>query len=366
MQAQKKIWNFSAGPSILPQEILLKAQSELLSWQGCGVSVLEMSHRSKEFESIRKKAEQDLRDLLSIPQNYKVLFLQGGATLEFASIPMNLLRGKKTANYLVSGHWSQKAVEEARKYCEAVEVVKTTKDQKFVSIPAREEWKFDEEGAYFWFCDNETIAGVEFPTLPEVPGQILVGDLSSNFCSRPVDISKYGAIVAGAQKNVGPAGVTIVIVREDLLGTKLSITPTMCDLKLMADNDSLYNTGPTFSIYVCGLYFDYLKRTGGLQAWDELSKKKSGLLYDFIDNSDGFYIAPVQKEYRSRMNIPFRIKNDAALEDKFVKEAQAEGLIELKGHRSVGGCRASFYNGMPIEGVQALVDFMKAFMEKNK
>eukprot|EP01017_Pseudomicrothorax_dubius_P045115 TRINITY_DN7748_c0_g1_i1.p1 TRINITY_DN7748_c0_g1~~TRINITY_DN7748_c0_g1_i1.p1 ORF type:complete len:383 (-),score=112.95 TRINITY_DN7748_c0_g1_i1:87-1235(-) len=362
----RSLYSFSAGPSIMPREVLRKAQAEFLDWHGTGVSVLEMSHRSKEWDSIQAKAEEDLRKLLNIPKNYKVLFLQGGATLQFACIPLNLLHGKKTANYLVSGSWSVKAREEAQKYCTPNDVIPVVKGKKFLGVPDQSTWNLAPESAYFYYCDNETVDGVEFQYVPEVKDQILVCDMSSNFCSRPVDVTKYGLIYAGAQKNIGPAGVTVVIVREDLLvGEVPPFTPTMCNLKVQADNNSLYNTGPTYGIYLCGLYFEYLLEKGGLEFWAKQSEEKSKLLYDVIDGSNGFYSNNIDKAFRSRMNVVFRIKDNEDLENQFVAEAKKIGLVELKGHRMVGGCRASIYNGMPMEGVIKLRDFMLAFQQKH-
>eukprot|EP01016_Furgasonia_blochmanni_P012159 TRINITY_DN1579_c0_g1_i3.p1 TRINITY_DN1579_c0_g1~~TRINITY_DN1579_c0_g1_i3.p1 ORF type:complete len:355 (-),score=121.25 TRINITY_DN1579_c0_g1_i3:381-1445(-) len=305
----RQVYTFSAGPSILPLPVLKKAQEEFLSYNKIGVSLLEMSHRSKEFETLIKKAETDLREILNVPANYKVLFLQGGASTQFACIPLNLLRGKQTANYLVTGQWGIKAVEEARKYCKVNLVTDLQKGQKFVSVPDPSTWKIDENGAYFHYTDNETIDGVEFADIPQLKNQILVCDMSSNFLSRPVDVSKFGMIYAGAQKNFGPAGMTLVIIREDLLGGAIPSTPTMLNLKIHADNASLYNTAPTFSIYIAGLYFDYIKKTGGLGFWRDHNTKKAQLIYDVVDASNGFYLNNIDKRYRSKMNIVFRIRN---------------------------------------------------------
>jgi phosphoserine aminotransferase len=365
----QRLINFSAGPSALPLEILQEAQADLINYKGCGMSVMEMSHRSKEYESIHKKAEADLRDLLHIPDNYKVLFMQGGASLQFACIPLNLLRGKSTANYLTTGAWSVKALEECNKYARGHEVA-TGKSSKFANVPGVSNWNIDTEGAYFHYCNNETIHGLELNLTEEmyaaIGSQTIVADMSSNFLSQPVDVSKHGVIYAGAQKNAGPAGVTIVIVREDLLGQVLPVCPTMCDWKVMADNQSLYNTPPCFAIYMCGLYFDYMKRNGGVERFHEISVQKSRLIYDLIDNSGGFYSNPVEPTLRSRMNIPFLIKNnDEALQNKFLAEAKVLGLVNLAGHRAVGGLRASIYNGLSLEDVQKLVDFMREFQTSN-
>lgn len=364
-----RVFNFSAGPSCLPPEILQQAANEMLNWNGCGMGVMEMSHRSPEYESIIGKAEADLRELLNIPANYKVLFLQGGASLQFACIPLNLLQGKETANYLTTGAWSDKAIAEARKYCTPTEVA-TSKDTKFTTVPDVSTWNVNPNGAYFHFCNNETVHGVEANLTPEmferIGDQIIVADMSSNFLSQAVDVSKYGVIYAGAQKNAGPAGVTIVIVREDLLGNSLPITPTMCDWKTQADGGSMYNTPPCYAIYMCGLFFDYVKRHGGIENYQRISQEKSQLLYQTIDNSGGFYTNPVDPRYRSRMNVPFLINNnDSALQSKFLKEAATRGLVNLSGHRSVGGLRASIYNGMEIDGVQRLTEFMREFQAAN-
>jgi phosphoserine aminotransferase len=352
------VYNFSAGPAVLPHEVLQQAKEELLDWHGSGMSVMEMSHRGREYMSIQAEAEADLRELLAIPSNYKVLFLQGGASQQFAMVPMNLLRGKQSADYVNIGEWSKKAISEAKKFG-AVNVVATGAANNFSSIPAFDSWKLSLDAAYLHYTPNETIGGVEFNWVPEsaVP---LVADMSSNILSRPIDVSKYGLIYAGAQKNVGPAGLTIVIVRDDLIGQPLAGTPTMLDYKTHADNDSMYNTPPTYGIYIAGLVFKMLKRKGGLAAMEATNIVKANLVYDAIDASNGFYHCPVALSDRSRMNIPFTLK-DAALDGDFLKQADARGLLQLKGHRSVGGMRASIYNAMPVEGVQALVEFMHEF-----
>jgi phosphoserine aminotransferase len=357
------IYNFSAGPAVIPKEVLLQAQAELPDWRGSGMSVMEMSHRGKEYMNIQAEAEADLRELMGIPANYKILFLQGGASLQFAMIPMNLLRGKTSADYLNTGEWSKKAIGEAKKFC-TVNVVATGTDTNFSSIPAFESWKRNAEAAYLHFTPNETIGGVEFNWLPEAGNVPLVADMSSNILSRPVDVSKYGLIYAGAQKNIGPAGLTVVIVRDDLIGQTVAGTPTMMDYKTHADNDSMYNTPPTYGIYIAGLVFKWLKKNGGIAAMEKTNIAKAELLYAAIDASNGFYNCPVALSDRSRMNIPFTLK-DAALDSSFLKQAEARGLLQLKGHRSVGGMRASIYNAMPLEGVQALVDFMNEFAGKN-
>jgi len=357
------IYNFSAGPAVLPKEVLQQAQAELLDWHGSGMSVMEMSHRGKEYMSIQAQAEADLRELMGIPANYKVLFLQGGASQQFAMIPMNLLRGKKSADYVNTGEWSKKGISEAKKFG-AVNVVATGADKNFSCIPAFDTWQRDPDAAYLHFTPNETIGGVEFNWLPESGDVPLVADMSSNILSRPIDVSKYGLIYAGAQKNVGPAGLTIVIVREDLIGRVLPGTPTMLDYKTHADNDSMYNTPPTYGIYIAGLVFQMLKRQGGIAQMEKTNITKANLVYGAIDASNGFYNCPVTKSDRSRMNVPFTLK-DAALDGDFLKQADARGLLQLKGHRSVGGMRASIYNAMPLAGVQALVNFMNEFAKQH-
>ena len=354
----ERIFNFSAGPAALPQEVLEQAREELVNWRGCGMSVMEMSHRGKEYMSIQAEAEADLRELMGIPANYKVLFLQGGASSQFAMIPMNLYRGKASADYLNTGEWSKKAIKEAKKYG-AVNVVASSEDKNFTYAPALDAWKLDPNAAYVHYTPNETIGGVEIFWTPETGNVPLVADMSSNILSRPIDVSKFGLIYAGAQKNIGPAGLTIVIVREDLLGETVKGTPTMFDYKIAADNDSMYNTPPTYAIYIAGLVFKMLKAKGGIAAMEKTNRAKAKLLYDALDASS-FYSSPVAVENRSLMNIPFTLK-DAALDDEFIKGAKARGMVQIKGHRSVGGMRASIYNAMPIEGVQALVDWMKEF-----
>ena len=353
------IYNFSAGPAVLPKEVLQQAQAELLDWHGSGMSVMEMSHRGKEYMGIQAQAEADLRELMGIPTSYKVLFLQGGASQQFAMIPMNLLRGKKSADYLNTGEWSKKAISEAKKFG-AVNVVATGADRNFSYIPAFNTWQRDPNAAYLHYTPNETIGGVEFNWLPDVGAVPLVADMSSCILSRQIDVSKFGLIYAGAQKNIGPAGLTIVIVREDLIGEVLPGTPTMLDYKTHAENDSMYNTPPTYGIYIAGLVFQMLKRKGGIAQMEKTNIAKAKLLYATIDASNGFYNCPVALSDRSRMNVPFTLK-DANLDGDFLKQADARGLLQLKGHRSVGGMRASIYNAMPLEGVQALVDFMNEF-----
>jgi phosphoserine aminotransferase len=358
----KRVFNFSAGPAVLPLEVLQQAAAEMCDWRGTGMSVMEMSHRGKEFIGIHAQAEADLRELLNIPANYKVLFLQGGAIGENAIVPMNLLRGKTGADYINTGEWSKKSIKEAKKYC-TVNVAATSEASNFSCIPKRDTWKLDANAAYVHICSNETIGGIEYHATPDVGSVPLVADMSSNILSKPIDVSKYGLIYAGAQKNIGPAGLTIVIVRDDLIGSALPITPSAFDYKQQADNDSMYNTPATYSIYIAGLVFQWLKKQGGLTAIAEYNRKKAALIYDLLDATP-FYTSPVAKEDRSLMNVPFKTPSEA-LDDAFLKGAQALGMLQLKGHRSVGGIRASIYNAMPIEGVQALVAYMKEFAQKN-
>ena len=353
-----RIFNFSAGPATLPLEVLEQARDELTNWHGCGMSVMEMSHRVKEYMSIHAEAEADLRELMNIPANYKVLFLQGGATSQFAAIPMNLLRGKTSADYLNTGEWSKKAIKEAKKYC-TVNVVASSEDKNFSYAPEQAAWKLDPNAAYVHITQNETIGGVEMFWVPETGDVPLVSDMSSNILSRPIDVSKYALIYAGAQKNIGPAGLTIVIVRDDLIGETIKGTPTMFEYKTQADNDSMYNTPPTYGIYIAGLVFKMLKAKGGLAAMEQANRAKAKVLYDFLDGSS-FFLSPVARENRSLMNIPFTLK-DAALDEEFLKGAKARNMAQLKGHKSVGGMRASIYNALPIEGVQALVAYMAEF-----
>eukprot|EP01116_Phalansterium_solitarium_P009413 TRINITY_DN23527_c0_g1_i1.p1 TRINITY_DN23527_c0_g1~~TRINITY_DN23527_c0_g1_i1.p1 ORF type:complete len:368 (-),score=120.57 TRINITY_DN23527_c0_g1_i1:233-1336(-) len=363
MTSRANVFNFAAGPACLPESVLLEIQRNLLDYNGSGMSVLEMSHRSKPFEQILKRAEDDLRALLRIPESYKVLFLQGGGTGQFAAVPLNLFGDKKSADYLITGAWSKKAAEEARRYG-AVKIAASSEKDNFSRVPARDTWTLDPEAAYLYYCGNETVHGVEFEAAPEgVPGVPLVADLSSNFLSRPVDISKHGVVYAGAQKNSGIAGVTVVIIREDLLKKPHSLTPTVLDYKIYAENDSMYNTPPTFSIYVAGLMYRWLLDQGGLEAVERANIAKSNLIYDVIDESD-FYRCPVEKPYRSRMNVTIRLK-DPTLEPRFINEASARGMLELQGHRSVGGIRASLYNAMPLDGVRALRDFMVDFRARH-
>jgi phosphoserine aminotransferase len=353
-----RIINFSAGPATLPEAVLKQVQAEMLDWNGSGMSVMEMSHRDKPFMSIAQTAEADLRALMEIPANYKVLFLQGGATAQFTYIPMNLLRGKTGADYILTGDWGKKAAKEAGKYAK-VNVAASSEADKFTRIPARETWKLDPDAAYVHYTPNETIHGVEFNWIPEVGDVPLVADFSSTILSRPVDVSKFGLIYAGAQKNIGPSGVTIVIVREDLVGQAQALTPGIFDYKQMAENESMLNTPPCFGWYVSGLVFKYLREQGGLTAMAERNGRKAKALYDYID-SEPFYTNPVQKSDRSWMNVPFTLK-DAALDADFLKGAAAAKLSGLKGHRAVGGMRASIYNAMSEVGVQALIAYMREF-----
>ena len=357
-----RIFNFSAGPAALPQAVLEQARDELVNWRGSGMSVMEMSHRGKEYMSIQAEAEADLRELMGIPANYKVLFLQGGASSQFAMVPMNLLRGKTSADYLNTGEWSKKAIKEAKKYA-SINIVASSEDRNFTYAPAQSAWKLDPNAAYVHYTPNETIGGVEIFWTPETGQVPLVADMSSTILSRPIDVSKFGLIYAGAQKNIGPAGLTLVIVREDLLGETVKGTPTMFDYKIAADNDSMYNTPPTYAIYIAGLVFKLLKSQGGLAAMEKANRAKAKLLYDFLDRSD-FFVSPVAAENRSLMNVPFTLKN-ADLDEEFLKTAKARGMVQLKGHRSVGGMRASIYNAMPIEGVKTLVELMQEFEKQH-
>jgi phosphoserine aminotransferase len=353
-----RVFNFSAGPATLPEPVLHQAAEEMLDWHGSGMSVMEMSHRGKEFISIHAEAESLLRELLGIPSNYKVLFMQGGAIGENAIVPMNLIGKIGKADYINTGEWSKKSIKEAKNYAK-VNIAASGEASQFTAIPKQAGWKLDPEAAYVHICSNETIGGVEYHWTPDTGAVPLVADMSSNILSRPVDIAKYGLIYAGAQKNMGPSGVTVVIVRDDLLGRALPITPSAFNYQLQAENDSMYNTPPTYAIYIAGLVCKYIKAQGGLKAMEGHNQAKAALLYDYLDNSS-FYRNPVAREDRSLMNIPFKLK-DESLDDAFLKGAQAKGMIQLKGHRSVGGMRASIYNAMPVEGVKALVQYMKEF-----
>jgi phosphoserine aminotransferase len=353
-----RVFNFSAGPAALPESVLRQAADEMLDWHGSGMSVMEMSHRGKEFIAIAAEAEALLRELLAVPAHYKVLFMQGGAIGENAIVPMNLLRGHAGADYIDTGEWSKKSIKEAKKYGR-VNVAASAADTGYTTIPARATWKLDPEAAYVHICSNETIGGVEYPATPDVGSVPLVADMSSDILSRPLDVSKYGLIYAGAQKNIGPAGLTIVIVRDDLIGQALPATPSAFDYKTVADNESMYNTPPTYAIYIAGLVFHWIKAQGGLVAMEAHNRRKAALLYDYLDQTS-FYSSPVARDCRSLMNVPFKLK-DEALDAAFLKGAQARGMVQLKGHRSVGGMRASIYNAMPIAGVQALVAYMQEF-----
>lgn len=357
-----RVYNFSAGPAVLPEEVLTEAASEMLDYRGCGMSVMEMSHRSKVYDEIIKDAEKDLRELMNIPDNYKVLFLQGGASQQFAAVPMNLMKNKK-AGYIVTGQWAKKAYQEAKLYGEAVELASSA-DETFSYIPDCSNLDIADDLDYVYICENNTIYGTKFKTLPDTKGKTLVADVSSCFLSEPVDVTKYGVIYGGVQKNIGPAGVVIVIVREDLISDEvLAGTPTMLKWKTQADNDSLYNTPPCYGIYICGKVFKWIKKMGGLGAMKEHNEKKAKILYDYLDESKLFK-GTVRREDRSLMNVPF-VTGSEELDAKFVKEATAAGFVNLKGHRTVGGMRASIYNAMPIEGVEKLVAFMKKFEEEN-
>jgi phosphoserine aminotransferase len=353
-----RVFNFSAGPAALPESVLRQAADEMLDWHGSGMSVMEMSHRGREFIAIHAEAEALLRELMAIPGNYKVLFMQGGAIGENAIVPMNLLRGKTGADYIDTGEWSKKSIKEAGKYC-TVNVAASAKDTGYTTIPKRESWKLDPNAAYVHICANETIGGVEYHFTPDTGDVPLVADVSSNILSRPMDVSKYGLLYGGAQKNIGPAGLTIVIVRDDLLGRALPITPSAFDYQQQAEAESMLNTPPTYAIYIAGLVFHWIKAQGGLAAMEAHNRAKAALIYDYLETTS-FYASPVAKDCRSLMNVPFKLKDDK-LDEAFLKGAQARGMVQLKGHRSVGGMRASIYNAMPVEGVKALVAYMKEF-----
>ena len=357
-----RVYNFSAGPAVLPEEVLQEAADEMLDYRGTGMSVMEMSHRSKAYDTIIKEAEADLRELMNIPDNYKVLFLQGGASQQFAMIPMNLMKNR-VADYIVTGQWAKKAYQEASLYGKANKIA-SSEDKTFSYIPDCSDLPISEDADYLYICENNTIYGTKFKTLPNTKGKPLVADVSSCFLSEPVDVTKYGVIYGGVQKNIGPAGVVIVIIREDLITEDvLPGTPTMLRYKIHADADSLYNTPPAYGIYICGKVFKWLKKMGGLEAMKERNEKKAKILYDYLDESKLFK-GTVRKEDRSLMNVPF-ITGNEELDAKFVKEAKEAGFENLKGHRTVGGMRASIYNAMPIEGVEKLVEFMKKFEAEN-
>ncbi|MBQ3302682.1 MAG: 3-phosphoserine/phosphohydroxythreonine transaminase [Eggerthellaceae bacterium] len=357
-----RVYNFSAGPATLPEEVLKQAAAEMLDYQGCGMSVMEMSHRSKEFKAIIDTAEADIRELMGIPENYKVLFMQGGATTQFAAVPMNLMQNG-VADYIVTGNWSKKAYKEAKMYGE-INLLASSEDKTFSYVPDMDSITVSDDADYVYICQNETIHGNVYHKLPDTKGKPLVADISSCFLSEPMDVSKYGLLYGGVQKNVGPAGIAIVIIREDLIREDvLPFTPTLMRYKVQADNGSMYNTPACYTIYMCGLTFKWLKEMGGLEVMGQRNREKAALLYDFLDSSKLFKGA-VRKEDRSIMNVPF-VTGDADLDAKFIAEATAAGLKELKGHRSVGGMRASIYNAMPREGVEALVAFMEKFEKEN-
>ncbi len=357
-----RVFNFSAGPAVLPESVLQQAAAEMLDWRGSGMSVMEMSHRGKEFISIADKAEADLRTLLAIPPDYKVLFLQGGAIGENAIVPMNLLQGRTTADYVNTGEWSKKSIKEAKKYC-SVHIAASSEDKGFTYVPAQGAWKLSQDPAYVHVCTNETIAGVEYQWTPDTGAVPLVADMSSHILSRPVDVAKYGVIYGGAQKNMGPAGLTLVIVRGDLLDRALPITPSAFHWKEQAAADSMLNTPATYAIYIAGLVFEWLLAQGGLAAMERKNIAKAALLYDYLDQSS-FYRSAVRREDRSRMNVTFRTA-DEAQDEAFVKGAAQRGMVQLKGHRAVGGIRASIYNAMPMAGVEALVAYMREFEQRN-
>lgn len=365
----KSVVNFAPGPAKLPEVVLAQAQKELLDHQGSGVSVMEMSHRSSEFSKILNNAEKTLRDLINIPDNYKVLFLQGGGSGQFSAIPLNLmaLKSGHSADYIVTGSWSAKAAQEAEKYGTVNLVV--PKKKKYTAIEDPSTWKLNPDASYVYYCANETIHGVEFQFVPQTSGVPLVCDMSSNFLSRHIDVSKFGVIFAGAQKNIGCAGVTVVIIREDLIGFAMKVCPVIFDFQIQAGNNSLYNTPPTYSIYIMGLVFNWIQEQGGVDKMEDNAIQKSSLIYDLIENSEGFYNCPVNKDCRSRMNIPIRIGSDAgdeALEKEFAKQSTEMGFLQLKGHRSVGGIRVSLYNAVTVEETQRLVTFMRDFQEKHR
>ncbi|WP_455209779.1 3-phosphoserine/phosphohydroxythreonine transaminase [Kaarinaea lacus] len=357
-----RVYNFSAGPAAVPQEVLEQAQAELLDWHGSGMSVMEMSHRGKEFMSIAQKAEADLREIMAIPSNYKVLFLQGGASCQFAMVPMNLLNGKNSADYVNTGAWSKKAIAEAKRYCE-VNIASSTEATKFTTTPTQNELQLNSGAAYVHYCPNETIGGVEFPYVPDTGDVPLVADMSSTILSRPIDVSKFGIIYAGAQKNIGPSGMAVVIIRDDLIGHADDKVPAMFNYQTHSDNESMYNTPPTYTWYIAGLVFEWIKRKGGLNAMAQINERKANKLYAAIDAS-GFYTNPVEVKSRSWMNVPFTLANPD-LDSVFLAEAKDKGLVTLKGHRSVGGMRASIYNAMPEEGIDALIEFMRDFEKRN-
>lgn len=356
-----RCYNFCAGPAALPEAVLETARDEMLEWHGAGLSIMEMSHRSPEFVAVAERAEQTLRELLAIPEDYAVLFLQGGASTQFSAVPLNLLAGKNKADYVNTGQWSKKAIAEGLRYSQ-VNVAASSEESKFSTIPAQDTWQLSDDAAYLHYTPNETIGGVEYAWIPQVDVP-LVADMSSTILSRPIEVSEFGAIYAGAQKNIGPAGLTLVIVRRDLLGAADAKCPAMLNWETAADNDSMYNTPPTFALYLAGLVFDWLRDQGGLSAMEQLNRRKAGKLYAAIDNS-GFYANPVELASRSLMNVPFTLA-DAGLDKLFLQEAEAAGLLNLKGHRSVGGMRASIYNAVSEGAVDALIAFMRDFEQRN-
>lgn len=358
-----RVYNFAAGPAVLPEEVLKEAAEEMLDYKGTGMSVMEMSHRSKAFEEIIQEAEQDLRDLMNIPDNYKVLFLQGGGSTQFAMVPMNLMKNK-VADYIITGQWAKKAAAEAKKYGKVNEIASSA-DKTFSYIPDVSKIKVSDDADYVYICHNNTIYGTTYHDLPDTKGKVLVADMSSDILSKPIDVTKYGLIFAGVQKNIGPAGTVVVIIREDLITENvLEGTPTMLQYKIHADSKSLYNTPPAYSIYICGKVFKNLKKLGGLEAMKKRNEEKAKILYDYLDSSKLFK-GTVVNEDRSLMNVPF-VTGDKELDAKFIKEAKEAGIENIKGHRTVGGMRASIYNAMPIDGVRYLVEFMKKFESENK
>jgi len=359
---RKIVYNFGAGPAMLPAEVMQQVQAELLDWNGTGISVIEMSHRSKAFMSIAEEAEKDLRELLSVPPNYKVLYVQGGATAMMSMVPLNLLAQGGTGDYLLTGNWSEKAFGEAKRLGK-VNLAATSKAEKYYTIPERSSWKLSNDSAYLYYTDNETIAGVEFADVPDTGTIPLVCDMTSNFLSRPFDVSKFGIMFASAQKNFGPAGLACVLVRDDLIGKAGPQVPFLCDFKIYADNESMFNTPPTFTWYMAGLIYKWIKKQGGLTAMDRNARQRSDRLYDVIDTNE-FYSNPIDRKFRSRMNVPFILK-DESLNEAFLAEAKKNDLIELKGHRNVGGMRASIYNGMTMDGIEALVSFMLDFARRH-
>ena len=357
-----RLINFSAGPAVLPESVLQKAASELVEYRNSGMSVMEMSHRSKDYQDIIDRAEASLRDIMNISDDYHVLFLQGGASLQFAMVPLNLFRNSKKCDMVHTGSWTKKAIEEAQKFG-TVNIIASSEDKNFSYIPKLDSSLFSRDADYFYICSNNTIYGTRYTSIPDTGSVPLVADMSSNILSEVTDVSRYGVIFAGAQKNIGPAGVTIVIIRKDLVGNAMDMTPTMLDYKTHTDSQSMFNTPPTYGIYIAGLVFDWVKEQGGVKAIEEMNKKKASILYDYLDNSSMFR-GTVVPEDRSLMNVPF-ITGSEDLDKAFIREAEKQGFVNLKGHRSVGGMRASIYNAMPVEGVEKLVAFMKSFEQQN-